>query len=309
MTKEQKKYRFTGETMEYEGHTLHRIEALVIVGPYGPLTKLHQPMQGGWIENEANLSQDSGCFVYDEAKVFGNAKVEDNAVVQHNAVVCGDAGIKELASVSGNAIVRDYALVNGKSKIFGDAIIRDYATISGESQVRDKAIVMDVAQVVDGEISDNAIVKGYATVNGFVAGKAVADLNSQIDGYITESAIITGDTHVEENAMVVDGKYYFTSDLSNKKSLKQNFLDEWRGITGERENYVIDLIDIGEEDINLYAFYSHDKNKIEVTNLTSEGQTDYYVDYSLSVEDNLDAAKELFFDQHPYLAPSTGFHM
>jgi len=43
------KYEFTGETMNYECHTLHRIRWI----SDGEI--------GGWIEKEENLSQDGNC--------------------------------------------------------------------------------------------------------------------------------------------------------------------------------------------------------------------------------------------------------
>ena len=43
------KYEFTDETMNYDGHTLHRIR------------HLSDDKLGGWIEKEENLSQEGNC--------------------------------------------------------------------------------------------------------------------------------------------------------------------------------------------------------------------------------------------------------
>ena len=44
-----KKYEFTGETMEFDGHTLHGIR------------NINTNELGGWIESEKNLSQEDDC--------------------------------------------------------------------------------------------------------------------------------------------------------------------------------------------------------------------------------------------------------
>ena len=85
-----KKYEFTGETLEHEGRTLKRIR------------RLSDGKLGGWIESEDNLSHYGDSWVYDNAKVYGcaegcgYAKVFGDAEVYGNAQVYkGDDCIKE----------------------------------------------------------------------------------------------------------------------------------------------------------------------------------------------------------------------
>ena len=61
-----KKYELTSETLQYAGHTLHRIKALRDFGVFkaGEL--------GGWIESEENLSQADNAWVYGDAKAYAN---------------------------------------------------------------------------------------------------------------------------------------------------------------------------------------------------------------------------------------------
>jgi len=88
------KYKLTDETIEFNGKTLFRIQALKDFGDVkaGDL--------GGYIESEKNLSQEGNCWVADNARVFdnalisGNAKVYDNARVYDDAQIFGDAEIK-----------------------------------------------------------------------------------------------------------------------------------------------------------------------------------------------------------------------
>ena len=48
---------------------------------------------GGFIESETNLSHNGDCWVFDDAKVYGNAMVFDNAKVYGNAKLSGDAEV------------------------------------------------------------------------------------------------------------------------------------------------------------------------------------------------------------------------
>ena len=70
---------------------------------------------GGFIESETNLSHNGDCWVFDDAKVYGNAKVFDDAKVSGNAKVFDDA------KVYGNAKVFDNARVDVDAKLSGDA--------------------------------------------------------------------------------------------------------------------------------------------------------------------------------------------
>ena len=93
--KQTKKYKFTKETKEFFGRTLHRI---VATRNFGDVKKGDL---GGFIETEGNLSHDGFCWVYDNARVsgnaqvFGKARVYDNAWVSENASVYGKAEIKD----------------------------------------------------------------------------------------------------------------------------------------------------------------------------------------------------------------------
>ena len=87
---ENKKYRLTDETIEVDGVTLYRIEALKTFGDVKSGDK------GGYIQQEKNLSQERYCWVFGDAMVFGDAKVYGNAEVYDNAKVFGDAKVSKL---------------------------------------------------------------------------------------------------------------------------------------------------------------------------------------------------------------------
>ena len=108
-----KKYKLTEETINVEGTTLYRIEAL---RDFGDVKKGNK---GGFIEKEENLSQNGDCWVYHNAVVYGNAEVYDDAKVFEdariygNAKICGVTWVFDKAEFSGNTIVHGDAVVCG----------------------------------------------------------------------------------------------------------------------------------------------------------------------------------------------------
>ena len=105
----EKKYKLTEETINVDGRTLYRIEALKDFGD------VKKGDKGGFVENENNLSQCCDCWVYDDALVCENAVVGGNVKVGGNAMVYGDA------KVIGNA------KVGGNTRVYGDARVYDNA--------------------------------------------------------------------------------------------------------------------------------------------------------------------------------------
>ena len=103
----EKKYKLTEETINVDGRTLYRIEALKDFG------NVKKGDKGGFIENENNLTQYGKCWVYDNAEVSGYAIVHNNATVRGNA------------KVSGNAIIHEDAKVYGNGKIGGNTVVCD----------------------------------------------------------------------------------------------------------------------------------------------------------------------------------------
>ena len=77
------------DKIEMDSHTLYKIRALKDFG------NVKAGDIGGYIEKEANLSQEGICWIYDNAKVYGSAWVCDNARVCGNAMVCGSAKISK----------------------------------------------------------------------------------------------------------------------------------------------------------------------------------------------------------------------
>ena len=97
MEMEQKKYEFTGETMDFFGTMLHRIRAL------RAFSDINIGDIGGWVEKEKNLSHKGDARVYGEAQVSGEARVYGEAQVSGEARVYGNAQVYGEAQVGGDA--------------------------------------------------------------------------------------------------------------------------------------------------------------------------------------------------------------
>ena len=125
----ERKYKLTDECMQYEGHKLYRIQSL------RSFSNVKEGELGGYIESEDNLSHNGMCWVYDEAKVFGNAKVCNNACVYFYAEVFGNADVFGNAKVCDNAKVFCNANVFGKAEVSGDAKVYGNAEVRGDAKV------------------------------------------------------------------------------------------------------------------------------------------------------------------------------
>ena len=123
----EKKYKLTEETINVEGKTLYRIEAL---RDFGDVKKGEK---GGYVENEDNLSHYDNCWVYENAMVCGNAQVYDNAKIYGNAVVCDNAMVYNNAKVYDNVMVCDDGIVYGDAEVCGKAEVCDNAEICGNA--------------------------------------------------------------------------------------------------------------------------------------------------------------------------------
>ena len=107
----EKKYKLTEETLEIDGHVLHRIIALRDFG------NVKKGDLGGFIEKESNLAHNGNCWIYNDA------------VVSDFARVFGEARVCRKARVFGEAMVYGEAKVCGKAMVYGEAKVCDNAEV------------------------------------------------------------------------------------------------------------------------------------------------------------------------------------
>lgn len=132
-----KKYRFTGQTMKYDGCILCRIEALIDI----PLHNIKAGDLGGWLESEDNLAQSGSCWVDKTSKVYDNARISEDALIYDNAQVFDNAKVSGRAKVGVDSWVYEQAEISGSAEVFMEARVCGSAKIFGHAQIFDGASV------------------------------------------------------------------------------------------------------------------------------------------------------------------------
>ena len=143
----EKKYKLTDKTINLNGRTLYRIEALKDFGD------VKKGDKGGFVESENNLSQNGDCWIYDDACVY------DGGHVDGDAKILGDARVYGNSLVTDKAVVTDNTVINGNSVIYGNAHVRGNAHISD-------AYVLDNVVVSNATIFCTDFIRGYAMIYG-----------------------------------------------------------------------------------------------------------------------------------------------
>ncbi|WP_375673902.1 hypothetical protein [Bartonella sp. TS82HLJMH] len=124
-----RKYELTDETIEVGRKTLRRIRALRDLGD------VKKGDLGGYIEKEDNLSHDGNCWVSDDAKVYGYAKVYGDVIISCSNFTYEDDVNYGNVEIFGDAKVYDSARIYDAVKIFRNAEIRGLANIRGNTRI------------------------------------------------------------------------------------------------------------------------------------------------------------------------------
>ena len=154
-----KKFEFTGETKTlHNGVILKRIRSLIEF--HTPYCRVNIGELGGWIEKENNLSQGDASWIFDDAEIFGNARIGGNAIIFDDAMIFGNARIGGNAIIGGNAMIFGNAEIFGNAKIGGDAMIFNNAEIGGNAMIFNNARIGGNAQIFgNAEIGGNAMIE------------------------------------------------------------------------------------------------------------------------------------------------------
>lgn len=135
--KENRHYELTDETIEFDGHTLHRIRCTE------DFLNITKGTLGGFVEGYENLCDEA--WVDGEAKVYAGAVVKDRASVQRSACVSNCVVIAERAFVEDSASVYGAVRIGGNAAIYDSAVIRQESPwpliISGYTQIGGNAVI------------------------------------------------------------------------------------------------------------------------------------------------------------------------
>lgn len=187
-----KKYEFTGQLINFNGHILQRIR------------RIKDGKMGGWIDSEDNLSHFGSCWIADNAKVYGNAKVTENAQISGEAqifmrvTISGYAEVTGHAHIDGNVTISDKARISGNAHIGGMCTICDQAIIGGNAQI----IGSNVKIQNHAKIYDNATISGYAIIKDFakIYGNAEVSMYAKVG----KNAQVYDNAIIRENAKITD---------------------------------------------------------------------------------------------------------
>lgn len=162
------------DTIKVDGHTLYRIKAV------NNFDDVKAGDLGGYIEHEGNLMNSvhkGNCWIYDDAMVFGKARVLNNAKVSDNAQVYDKAKILNRAKVFENAKVYDYA------KVYDNAKVRRNAQVFGHAEVYNNANIIGDAKVYEyAKVYNNAWVAQGGDVSGTVKIYCDAEVDYTVSG-------------------------------------------------------------------------------------------------------------------------------
>ena len=122
----EKHFKLTEETIEWQGHTLHRIEA-TIDSCWANAGEL-----GGFVENEHNLRGEA--WVADEAKVWGSAYLLDRSLACDNAQVFDKCILMDMSQVAGDSRIHGSGtVVHSAAKLYSVVVESsdDYIVFQG----------------------------------------------------------------------------------------------------------------------------------------------------------------------------------
>ena len=261
------------DSIEVEGHTLYRIRALKDFGDQEKgIYQVEKGMLGGYIQKEENLSHEGNCWVFDDAKVFGDAVVKDNAFVTDESMVFGNATVKgrallvDKSKVYGFAIIQDDAVVMNRAEVFERAIMLNYSSIDGNAKLygsakaEDDCVILGFAEVYgyarvrggsvvggDSKVYGNAIINGQACItdhasvknNGIVSGRvimcghATVSKNGKVFGVGRIDFNITGDNDVAVYSDPINKNHYITASTKEDWFTCINYSGDQKDLLGE----------------------------------------------------------------------------
>ena len=170
------KYMITENTKTIGKTILHQIKSLQ------SFSDVSAGDLGGWIESEANLSQNDEAWIYEDSCAYEHAYVYDNAKITKCSCVYGHANIYDDAIIENSNVC-------GNTQIFGDAyIIKSH--IDGHVQIFDNT-TLDSSHV-----HDHAIISGWASLHETTVSSTAVLRNESL--MIINHACITGDALIEK---------------------------------------------------------------------------------------------------------------
>ena len=213
----------------HKGRKLYRIRAIEDVRDGDELV-VCGGVSGGYVEGYHNLSQEEGCWIYDNAKVYGNARIEDSAIVCQeaevfgNAVIKGCAGVDGKSKVYGNARMLEYSYVCD-SEIFGNAVISGCAGIKISCKIYDNSAILGGSIYIE----NYNCIHGNATIGSLESSRDRIYIDSNVD--ISGNSTIRGDkfeawnkSNISGNVDISGDSYFHSFNISGNSKIVDKIL-------------------------------------------------------------------------------------
>jgi carbonic anhydrase/acetyltransferase-like protein (isoleucine patch superfamily) len=189
MTQTASKYRLTKETRQTEdGTTLYRIQALVDFGT------VRRGDLGGWIEDEACLSQQGYCWAFGDSQVYGDSALYGNAVLEDKAVLRGRS------RMHGNIRAKDSVLIENGCDIFGES-----GELCGTTHVKNGVTIGGCHTIIDSFLTNGAVVSDMAYIRVSTVDGACVSHAASLDGGVYAKG---PDVSISGNALVANAGIY-----------------------------------------------------------------------------------------------------
>ena len=125
-------------TIEWKGHTLHRIKALI------DFNDVRKGDIGGYVEKEKNLSQYGDCWIYNNAKAMDSSRLYDNSAMYDYSIMFD------------NSIMRDNSEMHDDSELHGNSAMYNNSMMFDNSSMHDSSIMYDSSEMHDNSTLNNS---------------------------------------------------------------------------------------------------------------------------------------------------------
>lgn len=196
-------------------------------------------------------------WIYDNAKVYGWARIEGYGSIFNNAHVYGICRLTNKYKICGNAHVHghaelqsdlddeiqiiDNAQVYGSTLLSGGCRVSENAQVFGGARIRDNSQIFGNAKVHGyARIHDDARIYGYAEVrdDASIGDRARVYDNAKIYGWcdVHGSARVFGDAQVHDEAVIKDNaRVYENAIVRNKAVVMKDGIAHNDDILNDRE--------------------------------------------------------------------------
>lgn len=202
---------------------------------------------GGWVEKEENLSQEDGCWIFNDAQVRENARVE------------GNARITGRSFIRGNAVVKGYSYLSGSANVYGNAVLDDCTRMDGMVSIGDDSTTNGTVNILN-----------YSQVHG----------KSKLSGDIyLGGAVVIKDANITEGLHLV-GNYTVAFDVNGSNTVAAyrttEFVKKQNDYGIERNGYDYFTASTKVDIWNTHGFLGTGEELIQFVEKNRPSSTEYY---------------------------------